>query len=138
MRYINGIKKNGALMMFGGAAYGIIEILWRGKTHWSMVITGGFCFTVLNGIYKRFTKLFLVGKCLIGSAVITACEYVCGMIVNVKLGLNVWDYSHNKFNIKGQICPFYSVMWMLLCLPICFISKILNRKKLPEKTSEQI
>lgn len=115
-------------MCFGGITYGLIEILWRGKTHWSMLLTGGFCFTVLNAIYKKRAEMALLKKCLLGGAVITLCEFLCGIIVNIKLKLNVWDYSNNKFNIKGQICPFYSVLWTLLCLPICSISKWINMK----------
>lgn len=115
-------------MLFGGITYGVIEILWRGKTHWSMLLTGGFCFTVLNTIYKKRADMPLLRKCLLGGAVITLCEFLCGFIVNIKLKLNVWDYSNRKLNIKGQICPLYSVLWMLLCLPVCAISKLINKK----------
>ena len=31
----------------GGLLYGLIEILWRGWTHWSMVLCGGLCFLSL-------------------------------------------------------------------------------------------
>ena len=63
----------------------------------------------------------LFRKCLLGGAVITACEFVCGMVVNVRLGLRVWDYSERKFNVKGQICPLFSLLWVLLCIPISFM-----------------
>lgn len=115
-------------MFFGGITYGLIEIIWRGKTHWSMLLTGGFCFTVLNAIYKKRTYMSLLKKCLLGGAVITLCEFLCGIVVNIKLKFNVWDYSNRKFNIKGQICPLYSVLWMLLCMPISAISKLINKK----------
>lgn len=115
-------------MVSGGVAYGILELLWRGRTHWTMLLTGGFCFALLNGIFRRCTRMRLLRKCLLGSAVITACELLCGMIVNVRLRWNVWDYSALKFNFKGQICLLYSFLWALLCLPICALSKLLNRK----------
>lgn len=128
MKHFGNVKRNCGLALFGGAAYGLIEILWRGKTHWSMVLTGGFCFTLLNSLYSRYRDMRLMKKCVLGGAVITACEFICGLIVNIKLGLNVWDYSDMKFNIKGQICPLYSVLWVLLCLPICLICRLINRK----------
>ena len=31
----------------GGLLYGLIEILWRGWTHWSMVLCGGLCFLMM-------------------------------------------------------------------------------------------
>ena len=34
-------KRDFKLFAFGGIAYGLIEILWRRRTHWSMVLTGG-------------------------------------------------------------------------------------------------
>ena len=115
-------------MLFGGMAYGLIEIIWRGKTHWSMVLTGGSCFTVLISIYQKRAKMSLLKKCLLGGAVITLFEFLCGLIFNIKLKRNIWDYSNRRFNIKGQICPLFSMLWAVLCLPICAISKWLAGK----------
>lgn len=115
-------------MVFGGITYGLIEIIWRGKTHWSMLLTGGFCFAVLNTVYKKYADMFILKKCLLGGLIITLCEFLCGIIVNIKLKLDVWDYSNRKFNIKGQICPLFSLLWTLLCLPICVICKLINKK----------
>lgn len=129
MRLSRIVKKNGAIMVFGGIAYGIIEMLWRGRTHWTMIVTGSFCFTLLNKIYKKYAYMMLIKKCVLGGAVITACEFLCGMIVNVKFKMKVWDYSKYRFNIKGQICPLYSFLWTLLCLPICAICRLINRKE---------
>lgn len=137
LRYFGIIKKNCFLMAVGGVVYGFIEILWRGKTHWSMILTGGFCFAVLNAVYKKFADMLLVKKCLLGSAIITSVEFLCGMIVNVKLKWNVWDYSHLRFNIKGQVCLLYSALWSLLCLPVCAVCKLMNRKGLPQTMLRQ-
>ncbi len=123
------LKNKLRLFAFGGTGYGLIEILYRGKTHWSMVLTGGTCFTLLSTIYKHCSKMKMYRKCLIGSAVITACEFVCGCIVNLKLKLNVWDYSNCRLNFKGQICPFYSFLWALLCIPISLICTIIAKKE---------
>lgn len=32
------------LFLFGGISYCLIEISWRGYTHWTMGIVGGLCF----------------------------------------------------------------------------------------------
>ncbi len=121
------IKKDGALFAFGGAAYAMLEIICRRKTHWSMFMAGGTCFLTLFKIFKKFDKMHLPVKCVVGSAVITGVEFVAGCIVNLKLKLNVWDYRDMKLNIKGQICPFYSFLWALLTVPISAICKKINK-----------
>ena len=34
------------IFFIGGILYALIEIIFRGYTHWSMVITGGLCFLI--------------------------------------------------------------------------------------------
>lgn len=111
---------NSELMLFsvGGSAYGLIEILWRRYTHWSMVLTGGVCFSGLYHIYDKLCNCALWKKCVIGGCFITAVEFCVGFIVNIKARLHVWDYSRLPLNIRGQVCLPYSILWMLLCAPV--------------------
>jgi uncharacterized membrane protein len=51
---------------------------------------------------------------LICAAGITAIEFVAGIILNIILQLNVWDYSNMPFNILGQVCLPFSFLWFLL------------------------
>ncbi|WP_195640663.1 putative ABC transporter permease [Flavonifractor plautii] len=37
-----------------------------------------------------------------------------GLVLNVWLGLGVWDYSHLAGNILGQICPQFTLLWLVL------------------------
>jgi uncharacterized membrane protein len=46
--------------------------------------------------------------------VVTAAEYIVGLVVNVWLGLGVWDYSHLWGNLHGQICPQFALAWVFL------------------------
>ena len=113
------------LFSIGGVGYALIEILWRRKTHWTMAVTGGTCFVSLFKFYKKHGKMKMLSKCVCGSAIITTLEFLCGCIVNLKYKLNVWDYSKCRFNIKGQVCAFYSILWALLCIPVsCLCGKI--------------
>lgn len=116
------------LFAIGGAGYALIEILYRHKTHWTMALAGGTCFVSLYRFYKRYSAMKMFKKCVAGSAIITFLEFICGCIVNLKFKLNVWDYSNCKLNIKGQICPFYSILWGLLCIPISKLCKKLCSK----------
>lgn len=69
---------------------------------------------LVGAINELFTwELPFVMQCVIGAAVITLVEFVAGLIVNVWLGWDVWDYSGAPFNIMGQICLPYSALWCL-------------------------
>lgn len=120
-------KEQLTVFSLGAVAYSVIELLWRKHTHWSMGITGGLCFSILYNLYHHCRSLPLVGKCLLGSGVITTIEFIVGMIVNVWQKWNVWDYSDMKFNLLGQVCALYSSLWFLLCIPIVLLSAALKQ-----------
>lgn len=111
-----------SLFVAGGLGYGLLETICRGYTHWSMLIAGGLCFSFMYGICTgfngpRWKKWIMCG------AIITAVEFVTGGIVNILLDWNVWDYSSHKFNVMGQICLLFSVLWILISIPateLCF------------------
>ena len=70
-----------ALFSFGGISYGIIELMWRKYTHWTMVLTGGVCFLLLYRVFRCMAQAALWQKCVIGSSVITGVEFLVGCIV---------------------------------------------------------
>ncbi len=129
---MKNLKENIILFSIGGIGYPLIEILWRRKTHWSMALIGGTCFATLFRFYKKHSDLKMITKCISGSAIITTLEFCCGCIVNLKYKLNVWDYTHNRFNIKGQVCLLYSFLWALLCVPVSRLCKFINDKSKSE------
>lgn len=116
------------LFIFGGLGYGLIEILWRKYTHWTMIITGGVCFVVLYRLFSKIIDVALWKKCLLGSGVITIIEFISGCIVNLWYKMNVWDYSAIPGNLFGQVCMLYSFLWGLLTIPIVGICNVINRK----------
>ena len=44
----------------------------------------------------------------------TVIELIAGEIFIVKMHVKLWDYTGNKFNYKGIICPLYSLIWAAL------------------------
>ena len=111
------------LFLFGGYTYYGFEILWRGYSHYSMIICGGICF-IYAGLQNEqvewdypFWKQVLRVEAFILSA-----EFITGCIVNLWLGLNVWDYSGLPGNILGQTCPQFD----LLFLPLSAIAIIVD------------
>lgn len=105
-----------ALFVFGGAAYGLIEIAARGYTHWTMLLTGGVCSMLLYALHRRLRARHLWQRAAAGAAAVTAVELAVGLVVNRWLGLSVWDYSSQPFNLLGQVCPAYTLCWFALCL----------------------
>ena len=99
----------------GAILYASIELLWRGRTHWTMAVLGGVVYVILNDINIRLPNASITVKSIFGSGIITVLELICGVILNIKLGLKVWNYENIGYNILGQICPKYTVYWFMLC-----------------------
>ena len=129
------IKEYSIVYLVGSVGYSAIEILWRGFTHWSMALTGGFCMVLLYRDNLKDRHRSLWKKCARGSAIITTVELTVGCIVNLILKLNVWDYSKIPFNVLGQICPLYSILWFFLCIPITSLNTVLQRQMRPNRLS---
>ena len=58
----------------------------------------------------------LLWQIIIGTAIVTAAEFVVGCILNLWFGLGIWDYSNLPGNILGQICPQFALAWAGLSL----------------------
>ncbi len=108
------------LFIIGGLVYILIEVIWRTimgstPTHWAMFFIGGFIFLILGGINERIPWEFsLVRQCGIGTAVILTVEFISGCILNLWLGLGIWDYSDKAFNLLGQVCPQFALAWFFV------------------------
>ncbi len=113
---------------FGALGYGLIEILWRGFTHPSMLTAGGICFLFFAKIGEKLKNANLFIKAIIGSGFITLIELVFGIIFNLILRKNVWDYSNMPLNFKGQICFLYSFFWAVLSLLFIPLATLMNKR----------
>ncbi len=109
------VKCSVCLFCIGGFLYNIIEVFWRGYSHWSMFFVGGACFNLIGRIHS-FCRRGLFQRCTLCALAVTAVEFISGCLFNLKLKLNVWDYSGMFLNIKGQVCLLYSVLWGFLSL----------------------
>ena len=115
--------------LLGGVGYGLIELMWRGRTHVSMVLTGGACLVAICAVNEKMRGKNIFLRAAVCAAAITAAEFAVGMVVNQYLSLGVWDYGDMPGNILGQICPLYSFLWFLLCVPICFFVEQMGKKR---------
>ena len=113
------------LMLFAifGTIYVLLEICWRGYSHWTMWFVGGLCgyFAAVQNS-KTEWNVPLVQQVLRVDLFVLACEFVFGFILNIVLKLNVWDYSDMPYNIMGQVCLPFAIIW----LPLCAIAIVLD------------
>ncbi len=127
------IYNNVILWLTGGIVYFYMEIAFRGYSHFSMLICGGVCFVTVGYAGRKilaYSKNVLVAlpKIMVsGMLIITFYEFVTGVLVNKVLGWNVWDYSEQRYNVMGQICLVYSLLWSMLSL-LCVYLDIIIRK----------
>ena len=103
------------LLCVGGLVYCMLEHIFRGRSHWSMFFVGGAAFIVCGLLNEVFTwEMPLLFQMIVCCVIITALELVSGIVLNLWLGLDVWDYSHIPGNLLGQICPGFTALWFLL------------------------
>ena len=119
-KYIKLFLKYLFLGFIGGFTYYNIELMYRGYSHISMFLLASFLF-ILIGLMNEFlswdTPLFI--QSIIGAIIVTAFEFITGCIVNLWLGLNIWDYSNEPLNVMGQICLPFTLIWIVLsCIAI--------------------
>lgn len=104
-----------AVFILGAGAYGTMEVLFRGYTHWTMLITGGACVLTMYYLQDWILSLPVVLGALAGALIITFYEFFVGVLVNLRLGWQVWDYSALPGNVLGQICPAFTAIWFCVC-----------------------
>ena len=124
---MKSIKKYGLFFIIGAIGYASIETIWRGYTHWSMVIAGGLAFVMFSVVsqYLEGRSIFLkAAVCALG---VTAIEFIFGVVFNLWLKMDVWDYSYMPFHILGQICPTFTLIWAGLAIAFLPFADALNK-----------
>ena len=106
------MKKKACLFTIGGGLYVTLELLWRRRSHWTMFMLGGGCFVAIGELGKRLKKLPRLARAAVGSGVCTLGELVTGLIFN--RDFRIWDYRALPGNFRGQICLFFSALWVPL------------------------
>ncbi len=115
LRRIFMIAEYITIFLCGAFAYGMIELSVRGRTHITMGLLGGAALCLIHRLnspedsaFSQFIKMLFSAFC------ITAAELFSGLILNVKLGLGIWNYSRMPYDLCGQICPAFSLIWFSL------------------------
>ena len=115
------------VLLCGGVLYYAAEILARGHSHWSMAVCGGICFWFVYRLCRNYPRVPLFWRALAGGIFITVTELFAGCLLNIALGMEIWDYSTLPYHFLGQICLSYSIGWFLLCFPVCGLARLIRK-----------
>lgn len=93
-RFVNRGFLNGPICPVYG--FGVVLVTW-----------------ILRPVEDQIVWLFL------GSVIVTSVlEFITGYVLERFFHDKWWDYSGEPFNIKGYICPKFSILWGLACVII--------------------
>ncbi len=57
---------------------------------------------------------------LLSVLITTMLELIVGIAANAFFHVRLWDYSYMPMNLRGYICPTFSLLWGLGCLGIFY------------------
>ena len=66
-------------------------------------------------VHSQPVLLFVAGALLA-----TVVEYAVALFYEQGVGVRFWDYSQQPGNLRGRICPFYTLLWGSLTLLIYY------------------
>lgn len=104
------------LYIIMGAIYCLIEMIFRGHTHWTMFLLGGLC-GVLIGLLneKKFTwDTSIITMVIYAEMIVLPLEFITGVILHkiLKIHPPIWDYSDLPFNLWGQSSLLFAIMFI--------------------------
>ena len=103
------------LWTWGGTVYFLLEVAYKTaagepeRISWTMLVLAMLlCIPVERCGEQLPWEVPLWLQATACAALVTAAELVAGLVLNVWLGLGVWDYSCLPGNFLGQICPQFT------------------------------
>ena len=133
MKLQRQIAKYAFLVWFGGSTYVTLEVFWRARSHWTMFVLAAVVFIMIGLLNEIWTKWNLLIQTLVGTGIATVLEFIAGLVVNVILRWDVWDYSNLPGNIMGQICPQFMILWALIVVVAIILDDVIRWKFFDEE-----
>ena len=127
-----------------GCMYACIEIVYRLFTDvssitivqsLSMGVLGGVLGYIM-GLMNEKTNWSIRKQTFVGTFLILLLEYLVGILLNVVLKLNVWDYSDRFMNLHGQICLVFGIVWFLFVPFVLWLDDHLRHNVFGEESNE--
>ena len=80
----------------------------------------------ISAALLRSVKSFLLLS-LLAMSVATIVELVVGIVTHKMLGTRLWNYTEEKGNILGYVCPRFSLIWGIACALVIKLLPFLDR-----------
>ena len=80
----------------------------------------------ISAALLRSVKSFLLLS-LLAMSVATIVEFVVGIVTHKMLGTRLWNYTEEKGNILGYVCPRFSLIWGIACASVIKLLPFLDR-----------
>ena len=116
------------LWTWGGTVYFLLEVAYKTATghperiSWTMLALAVIlCIPVERCGYQLPWETPLWLQAAVCAALVTLVEFCAGCVLNLWLGLDIWDYSDIPFNLLGQICLPFSLVWWVLCFLVIVV-----------------
>ena len=130
IKIVGFIKKEFFIFLVMGCIYTNIELVCRGYISSIDACSRRFVWTLIGLINNIAPNKQLYKQCLLSMIIVTCVEFISGYILNIKMGLNIWDYSNLPLtlNIMGQVSLLFSVFWFFLSIIAIWLDDYLRYK----------
>lgn len=121
------VIKYTVLFVVFSALYVWIEIMFRNRSDRSMLALSGVLGVILGmGNNVVPWSMGLVQQGLIGGfLIVTPMEYFVGKFL-VNQDLSIWNYSNMPYNIDGQICLPFTLIWCVISVVVVVLDDYLR------------
>ena len=137
------------LFVLLGATYSAVEFIYRLITDFSSIsliqtvvmgIIGGISAVIVGYINEpqKRRNIKITIQAIFAALIILFVEFVGGLIVNVWLGLDIWNYDGYPFNIMGQVCLPFGIAWLLIAPFNIWLDDHLRDKIFHEETTKSL
>lgn len=107
------------IFIISGLIYVLLEVLWRGYSHWTMFICAGCCGLVMaavNNTILEFETDFRI-QVLVSALLCTTAELIFGLIFNSNF--TIWDYRNTWGTIhflNDQVNILFIGVWIIISI----------------------
>lgn len=117
---MNRLRRWVLLWFLLGEQYFVIEAVYRffrgERVHVAMLAVGGLAAVLIGAVNQipRFYRAPVIIQALAGTVITLGVEFCTGYLLNIRLGLSIWDYTGLTGNFMGQVCLPFAVVWFFL------------------------
>lgn len=107
----------GSIFIISGLIYIILELMWRGRTHWTMFLCAGLCGLVMANINNNLLEFDtdFLKQVVISALCCTTFEFLFGIMFNGDF--SIWDYRNTwgTIHILGdQVNILFFGIWIII------------------------